>query len=117
MVLFLSPGFHVKQVYPRWESPSTVRGSETDSFNLQIQIPDVLKNGRVASHNQSHRDILRTVVGTSKDFSAKSPELPDVWNTNQIEYSGRSHLERNAKLLSDTVIYSTLYKILVFDLK
>ena len=102
VVLVLSPGFHVKQLYPRWESPKTVRSSETDSFNFRIKIPDVLKNGRAVNLNQSHRDIFRTVVSTSSKFSVKSLELPNIWDANQIEYKGQSHLGRNAKLLSDT---------------
>ena len=102
VVLVLSPGFHVKQLYPPWESPTTVRSSETDSFNFRIKIPDILKNSRTDNLNQSHRDIFRTVVSTSSKFSVKSFELPDIWDANQIEYKGQSHLGRNAKLLSDT---------------
>ncbi|KAI4285972.1 MAG: hypothetical protein L6R38_000265 [Xanthoria sp. 2 TBL-2021] len=102
VVLVLSPGFHVKQLYPRWESPKTVRSSETESFEFRIKIPDVLKNSRADNLNQSHRDIFRTVVSTSSKFSVKSLELPDIWDANQIGYKGQSHLGRNAKLLSDT---------------
>ncbi|KAL8759343.1 MAG: hypothetical protein Q9184_003648 [Pyrenodesmia sp. 2 TL-2023] len=101
-VLVLSPGFHVKKLHPWPEFLKTVRGSETHTFNIRIKIPDVLKNGPAVNLNQSHRDIFRTVVSTSKEFSVKSLELPDIWNTNQIEYKGRSHLERDAKLLPDT---------------
>lgn len=98
VVLALSPGFHVKQVYPRWDSPKTVRGSETDSFGIWMRIPDGLK-GRAIDR---HRDILRTVVSTNKEFSVKSLELPNIWDTKQIEYNRWSHFGRNAKLLSDT---------------
>lgn len=98
VVLALSPGFHVKQVYPRWDSPKTVRGSETDSFGIWMRIPDGLK-GRAIDR---HRDILRTVVSTNKEFSVKSFELPNIWDTKQIEYNRWSHIGRNAKLLSDT---------------
>lgn len=101
-VIVLSPGYHVKQIYPRWDSPKTVQGSETDSFQFRMKIPDVLKRGRTANLNQWHRDILRTVVTSSKLLSLKSLELPDIWDTNHIEHKGRSHLGRDAKLLSDT---------------
>ncbi len=96
VVLVLSPGFHVKQLYPRWDSPRTVCSLETYSFNFRIKIPDVLKNGRADNLNQSHRDIFRTVVSTSSKFSVKSLELPDIWDTNQIGYKSQSHLGRDA---------------------
>lgn len=93
VVLALSPGFHVKQVYPQWDSPKTVRGSETDSFRFRMTIPGALKKGPAIDR---HREILRTVVSTNGGFSVKSLELPDIWDTKQIEYKGR-----NARLLPD----------------
>lgn len=93
VVLVLSPGFHVKQLHPRWDSPKTVRGFETDSLKFCMRIPDRLKEVQAVD---GHRDIIRTVVSTKKEFSVKSLELPDIWDTNQI------HFRRNARLMSDT---------------
>lgn len=93
VVLALSPGFHVKQVYPPWDSPMTVRGSKTHSFGFKMRLPDEVRKGHAAD---KHRDIIRTVVSRKQQFSVKSLELPDIWDSKQIERP------RDARLMPDT---------------
>lgn len=77
-VLVLSPGFHVKQLYPSQDFPKSVTSGHMLSFTFNITIPDPL-NGY-----GEQRDIIRTVVTSGRRLSWKSLELPDIWNADQL---------------------------------
>ncbi|KAG5788229.1 hypothetical protein H9Q69_012710 [Fusarium xylarioides] len=69
-VLVLSPGFHVKQLYPSEDFPKSVDPGRDVSFTFNLTIPDPLNGYR------EQRDIIRTVVTEGRRLSWKSLELP-----------------------------------------
>ncbi|KAI3571793.1 caspase domain-containing protein [Fusarium oxysporum f. sp. albedinis] len=106
-VLVLSPGFHVKQLYPSEDFPKSVDPGRDVSFAFNLTIPDPLNGYR------EQRDIIRTVVTESRRLSWKSLELPDIWNADQLAQkccgSGRdARLRSECSLwVKDNVIITT----------
>ncbi|KAH7016298.1 caspase domain-containing protein [Microdochium trichocladiopsis] len=93
-VLVLSPGFHVKQLYPSEDFPKSVDPGHEVLFTFNLTVPDPL-NGY-----EEQRDIIRTVVTRGMQLSWKSLELPDIWNADQLA-DKRSGSGRDANLLSE----------------
>ncbi|CAI7572670.1 unnamed protein product [Penicillium pancosmium] len=78
----LSPAFHVRQLFPSYDSPSRVNPCDAPlSFNFRLEMPDGLQKLK-----KSHRDIVRTIVTTGQRVSWKSLELPDIWDADRLEY-------------------------------
>ncbi|KAH0430363.1 hypothetical protein CcaCcLH18_07875 [Colletotrichum camelliae] len=100
-VMVLSPGFHVRQLFPTQDSPETLHANETRSFAFRITIPDELKRDQVANSGLTHRDIIRTIVTRNEPLSWRSLELPDIWNAAQIEHRRVGEPRRNATLEQD----------------
>ncbi|KAH7009353.1 caspase domain-containing protein [Microdochium trichocladiopsis] len=93
-VLVLSPGFHVKQLYPSEDFPKSVDPGHEVLFTFNLTVPDPL-NGY-----EEQRDIIRTVVTRGMQLSWKSLELPDIWNADQLADKRRGS-GRDANLLSE----------------
>ncbi|KAM5349325.1 hypothetical protein ACJ41O_005830 [Fusarium nematophilum] len=91
-VLVLSPGFHVKQLYPSEDFPESVDPGHKVSFTFNITIPEPLND------YGEQRDIIRTVVTNGMQVSWKSLELPDIWDADQLS-DKRSGSGRDANLL------------------
>ncbi|KAH8196001.1 hypothetical protein TruAng_009839 [Truncatella angustata] len=84
-VISLGAGFDVAQLFPTHDAMITVKKGKTRSFSFHLTIPDELRG-----HGRVHRDIVRTVVTKQKETRFKSMELPDIWNTAQMEYMDRN---------------------------
>jgi hypothetical protein len=97
-VLVLSPGFHVKQLYPSEDFPKSVDPGRDVSFTFNLTIPDPLNGYR------EQRDIIRTVVTEGRRLSWKSLELPDIWNADQLAHK-KSGSGRDARLRSECSLW------------
>ncbi|KAI0538674.1 caspase domain-containing protein [Xylaria digitata] len=84
-VLILSPGFHVKQVFPSDDTTRKVPPHGESYFKFRLGIPDKLRLEAANGQQHKHRDIIRTVLIRGKAFSLKSMELPDIWEADQWE--------------------------------
>ncbi|KAI8628836.1 caspase domain-containing protein [Xylariaceae sp. FL1651] len=98
-ILILSPGFHVKQLFPTTDTLQAVAAHEKESVQFSLTIPDELKNGEANDEKRQYRDIVRTVVTTKgRHFSLKSMELPDIWNADQWDSQRTNGLGRDGNL-------------------
>ncbi|KAJ3573298.1 hypothetical protein NPX13_g4755 [Xylaria arbuscula] len=97
-ILILSPGFHVKQLFPATDTLQAVlpRGRHRVSFSLTV--PAELKQDEAIDQQYKYRDVIRTVVTTGGNLSFKSMELPDIWNANKWDNQRTSGLGRDASL-------------------
>lgn len=92
----LSPGFHVRQLYPEHDSPSSVDPGCTIPFEFFLRVPDGLRQFKTP-----HREIVRTIITTVKRVSWKSLELPDIWDAEQLEcMRPRTNFGRNGGVIS-----------------
>ncbi|KAI0902946.1 caspase domain-containing protein [Ustulina deusta] len=98
-ILILSPGFHVKQLFPVTDTLQAVlpRGRHRVSFSLTV--PAELKHDEASDQQHEYRDIVRTVVTRGRNLSLKSMELPDIWNADQWDNKRTGGLGRDANLL------------------
>ncbi|RYP58042.1 hypothetical protein DL770_010520 [Monosporascus sp. CRB-9-2] len=94
MFLVLSPGFHVRQLYPRIDSPQVMQAQCKGSFTFKLRVPSRLPDG-------CHRDIIRAVITNRADVSLKTLELPDIWDTDQNSGEDTYGPERHATMISD----------------
>ncbi|KAM5526789.1 TPR domain-containing protein [Fusarium oxysporum f. sp. phaseoli] len=96
--LVLSPGFHVKQLYPPEDFPRSVNSGHEVSFAFSLTIPERL-NGY-----GEQRDIIRIVVTKGKQLSWKNLELSDIWNADQLAHK-LSGSPRDAILSSERSLW------------
>ncbi|KAI1157270.1 caspase domain-containing protein [Nemania serpens] len=97
-VLILSPGFHVKQLFPPTDTLQVVASGRTHSINFSLTVPDELKNSEPNNQQRGYRDIVRTVVTKGRNVSLKSIELPDIWNACLWDSQRTSSSGRDANL-------------------
>ncbi|KAI0977554.1 caspase domain-containing protein [Xylaria arbuscula] len=81
-ILILSPGFHVKQLFPATDTLQAVPSGGRLPVPFSLTVPDQLERD---ANDQQHacRDIVRTVVTKGRSVSLKCMELPDIWNADQ----------------------------------
>jgi hypothetical protein len=79
-VVNFSPGFKIRQIYPLSAQPEILSPGRSKEFKLRLTVPPELQKYPNTSYEDAHRDIIRTVVGTSQFSSLKSLELPVIWN-------------------------------------
>ncbi|KAI1429096.1 caspase domain-containing protein [Xylaria sp. FL1777] len=93
-VIGLGAGFDVTQLFPTNDSMIKVPKGSPCSFSFLTVVSEELKGDEQDEEDRIHRDIIRTVVTEGKPISLKSLELPDIWNTNQLENMGQDGPER-----------------------
>lgn len=100
-VLVLSPGFHVKQLFPPNDALQLVPAGNRKSFLFSLAAPDELKRCEVQDQHYTYRDIIRTVVTKGGSSSLKSMEMPDIWSTVKWDEKRLEALDRGERLLED----------------
>ncbi|KAK8855361.1 caspase domain-containing protein [Apiospora arundinis] len=100
-VLILSPGFHVKQLFPVTDTLQAVPSGGHHSFQFRLTVPDKLRRTERRGQQYKYRDVIRTVVTRGKGLSLRSVELPDIWNAAQWDEKRSSGLGRDGELLED----------------
>ncbi|KAK8115632.1 Metacaspase-8 [Apiospora sp. TS-2023a] len=98
-VLILSPGFHVKQLFPNTGTLQEVPPSGRRSLKFRLTVPKELGGKEAHGPQHKYRDIIRTVVTKGKNLSLRSMELPDIWNADQVDKVRSSAYGRDADLL------------------
>lgn len=94
--MVLSSGFHIKQLYPVEDAPSSVEPNRSVSFSFSIVVPSNLRD------YNGQRDIIRIVVTRGRRPSWKSLELPDIWNADQLDLESHpGDLGRDASLTTE----------------
>jgi hypothetical protein len=98
-IFILSPGFHVKQLFPTTDTLQAVVAGGKKSVSFSLTVPDELKNPEANDEKRQYRDIVRTVVTTKgRNFSLKSMELPNIWNADQWDSQKTNGLGRDGNL-------------------
>jgi hypothetical protein len=100
-VLILSPGFHVKQLFPVNDALQLAPARNRRSFLFSLAVPDKLRPSEVQGQHYAYRDIIRTVVTKGGSSSLKSMELPDIWSTDRWDEKRLEALDRGERLLED----------------
>lgn len=100
-VLVLSPGFHVKQLFPATNNLQSVPSNECRSFGFRLTVPAELRRDEVHDRQHVYRDIIRTVVMRGKSLSLRSMELPNIWDADQWDYDRSSNSGRDGYLLDE----------------
>ncbi|KAF5694455.1 TPR domain-containing protein [Fusarium denticulatum] len=85
VVLILSAGFHVKQLYPVEDKTCSVKRNDEDYFKFRLKAPDKSKIKEPVEEQQEYCDTIRTIVMRGKGVSMKNIELPDIWNAGEWE--------------------------------
>jgi len=98
-VVILSPGFHVKQLFPTTDTLQAVLPGGRSRVSFFLTVPAELKHDKASDQQHGYRDIVRTVVTRGRNLSLKNMELPDIWNADQGENKRTRGLARDANLL------------------
>jgi len=98
-VVILSPGFHVKQLFPTTDTLQAVLPGGRSRVPFFLTVPAELKHDEASDQQHGYRDIVRTVVTRGRNLSLKNMELPDIWNADQWDNKRTGGLGRDGNLL------------------